>query len=420
MTREAEVAVIGSCLCLDEGALLEALSVVEPVYFSSPEHRAIFGAILDLHKAGKPVDAITVGESLPPEKLREVGGQAYIFDIVGRVPSALNVQHYAEIVRRRHFQSRFTAAARRAMENPEDERTLESLRQALRELESDHSGIVSMAQVAHAYVSTTLNDRAMNQVMTFKTGFPSLDRLRQFAPGQMHTIGAKTSHGKTALMLRMAVNMAKAGHRVLFETREMLAKELFDRIISAETGLNSMLIRSERVKDHMQALTSAAAQLSPLPFHFHDKGRFSMSVLESSVDVLKPDVMFVDYVQMMESPSGADSRSGALAKIAQDLKNLSLSKNLLIIVGSQFNREIDHRGGDSRPTLSDYNGSGGLEHAADIAMAIHMNLDPHAKINTGELLLLKNRNGPKMDIGISLHMGTTKFNEMFDDEPKLF
>jgi replicative DNA helicase len=87
-----------------------------------------------------------------------------------------------------------------------------------------------------------------------------------------------------------------------------------------------------------------------------------------------------------------------------------------VIVASQFNREITHRGNDAPPTLSDLKGSGSLEQDATMVVAIRLqdwggemlrrfpeNLDPHThrlaapeqlRIFGVKFYVLKQRNGP--------------------------
>ena len=64
------------------------------------EHRLIYSAIGALINAGKPADVITVFEHMQSQgKAEEVGGLAYLNSLAQYVPSASNIQRYAEIVR---------------------------------------------------------------------------------------------------------------------------------------------------------------------------------------------------------------------------------------------------------------------------------------------------------------------------------
>jgi replicative DNA helicase len=410
-TPDAEIAVLGSCMVGDEQALVKALAVVRPEYFDVSEHQAIFGAIEALHRQGKPVDAVTVSERMPVED------RALVFQVVSSVPTALHVDHYAELVRQGHLRRRFRGAAARAMADPGDDNAMDAMLKAAQDLQADRAGVVSLGQVLQGYPAI-LDDRATRRVRVYKTGFPTLDRLNQMSPGTLAVVGARSSHGKTAMMLGWALHMAKAGVRVLFESCEMTDVELTDRIIAAESNLNSIVIRSDKVRGVMGQVMEASSRVHGLPLMLRQGGKINRATIESDIEVVRPDVVFLDYLQIIDMPERVDNRAAYFSDVANGLKRLATRKKVLIVTGSQFNRGIDHRV-DAKPTMADYKESGGIEQAADLAFGIHIKLDRTERINVGELLLMKNRNGPCLDIPIRLVMGTTTFNEVADEAPPL-
>ena len=68
--------------------------------------------VLRLVADGKPADVVTVSESLASsQKLDYVGGLAYLGALVGNVPTAANIRHYAQIVRDRSILRQLAATA---------------------------------------------------------------------------------------------------------------------------------------------------------------------------------------------------------------------------------------------------------------------------------------------------------------------
>ena len=98
---EGESSVLGGLL-LDNNAWDRVGDILVADDFYRYEHRLIYSAIGALINTGKPADVITVFEHMQSQgKAEEVGGLAYLNSLAQYVPSASNIQRYAEIVRDR-------------------------------------------------------------------------------------------------------------------------------------------------------------------------------------------------------------------------------------------------------------------------------------------------------------------------------
>lgn len=98
-SEEAEKGVLG-CILLDPTILPIVMQAgIIPQSFYSLVHRDIYTAIVDLHKNGTGIDAITLGQSLRDiGKLEGVGGLCYLSGLPDAVPSAANLEYYLEIL----------------------------------------------------------------------------------------------------------------------------------------------------------------------------------------------------------------------------------------------------------------------------------------------------------------------------------
>src|SRR3954452_7953328 len=98
---EAEQSVLGAVLLSD--TMLPALIIDERLQaadFYPESHGLIVAAMLELHGAGEPVDALTLVEHLKQRgQLEAVGGRATVDLLAGSVPAVGNVRQYARIVR---------------------------------------------------------------------------------------------------------------------------------------------------------------------------------------------------------------------------------------------------------------------------------------------------------------------------------
>src|SRR5215216_3883517 len=110
---EAEQSVLGAVLLSDTA--LPALIIderLQPADFYRESHGLIFTAMLELHGAGEPVDALTLVEHLKQAgQLDDVGGRATVDLLAGSGPAVGNVRQYARIVRENAMLRRLLHAA---------------------------------------------------------------------------------------------------------------------------------------------------------------------------------------------------------------------------------------------------------------------------------------------------------------------
>src|SRR3990167_4683957 len=93
-SQEAEVSVLGALL-LDRDAVISVSQTLRSHHFYDPRHAKIYEAILELYEAREPIDVLTVTERLKKHKtLKDIGGTAYLGEMVASVPTAAHVEHY--------------------------------------------------------------------------------------------------------------------------------------------------------------------------------------------------------------------------------------------------------------------------------------------------------------------------------------
>jgi DnaB helicase-like protein/AAA domain-containing protein len=95
---EAERALLGAIL-LDNKALNVVAEKIEPNYFFHDHHRKIYLTMLELHEDGEPIDLVSLTERLQTKRdLENVGGAAYVSQLMDGTPHISNIAHYAKIV----------------------------------------------------------------------------------------------------------------------------------------------------------------------------------------------------------------------------------------------------------------------------------------------------------------------------------
>src|SRR5690606_28263940 len=108
---EAEQAVLGAIL-IEPSVLLTVNERIKPEDFYRQGHQKLFQAMNELAQKGQPVDIVTLTAVLEDQKwLEEVGGVAYLTELAGTVPTAANVDYYAQIVEKKAILRRIIRTA---------------------------------------------------------------------------------------------------------------------------------------------------------------------------------------------------------------------------------------------------------------------------------------------------------------------
>ncbi|MGQ0645765.1 MAG: replicative DNA helicase, partial [Elusimicrobiota bacterium] len=278
ISHEAEMAVLGSMLAEKE-AMLKATDLLSEEDFYTGIHQLIFKSIRELQDAGVAADAITVGERLQrQEKLADVGGQAYLFELINRVPSALNVEHYARIVLEKSILRQMISKARKiahdcSLQKEEAQKLLDDAQQlffALSEAKSPR-GMVATSQLMQTAISALEKLAENSKLVTgVPTGFTDLDKLTAgLQPANLVIVAGRPSMGKTALCLNMAAHAAiKDKKPVLFFSLEMSEQEMGLRLLCSEANINLREMREGILaRKSWPAITNVASQIAGAPLY---------------------------------------------------------------------------------------------------------------------------------------------------------
>src|SRR5689334_11991574 len=99
-------------MMLDKEVIGQALQIVERDAFYQADHQIIFDILVKLYEQNRPIDAVILREELLKRQLlEEIGGVAYLGQILGSVPSSAHGAHYAGIVREKSMLRQLIAAS---------------------------------------------------------------------------------------------------------------------------------------------------------------------------------------------------------------------------------------------------------------------------------------------------------------------
>lgn len=123
----------------------------------------------------------------------------------------------------------------------------------------------------------------------------------------------------------------------------------------------------------------------------------SVSTLQGKIDQHQPDLVVVDYIQLMSDGAGNRNETEKIRNISRGLKRLALRNNVPVVAISAVT-SAELNAPDSPPMLEQVSWSRSIQFDADLAVAVHKYDDT----NIVECVSRKNRFGP--DFGVYLEV----------------
>ncbi|HSO97881.1 MAG TPA: replicative DNA helicase, partial [Solirubrobacteraceae bacterium] len=386
---EAEKSVLGAVL-LDERHLFSLLveEHLRPEHFYVERHALVFEAMLSLHNSDRKVDHLTVAEALRAHgKLEEAGGPASIEELAGWVPAAGHARDYGRIVREQaQMRSLLTASYEiQASVLSRDAPARELVERAERQmLEVAHDDERKKLRRIDDVLQTEVDKlHRLSVLKTSLTGTPSgfkdLDNLTGgFQPGNLVILAARPSMGKSALVVNIAENAALAGEPVVLFSLEMSESELAQRMVSSQAGIKGEELRRGKVAEQRwPKILDVCNRLGQAPLFIDDSSDTGVLEVRAKSRRLHHQIdgglklIIVDYLQLMRHEGRVESRVEQVSQISRGLKGLARELGVPVIALSQLSRNVEQRGGDKRPVLSDLRDSGAIEQDADVVMFIY-------------------------------------------------
>jgi replicative DNA helicase len=408
MTSEA--AVVGSLL-IESGLIGKVKAVLRPEHFSDATLGAIYERIGIMSAEGAAVDVVTVADTA-----RSPSERSQIVWLSESVPTALNVEHYANHVIAKYHERKLRDHYAKASADPGDEWAKQAIKETWRSAEEMRVD-TSAASAEWVDYTDDIERRAKGDVDYFRSGFPTLDNLTGggHSRGDVVFFAARPSVGKTSLLTKVALTMAGAGRRVLFLSAEMSKTQIRDRMISQYAGVPLFRVRQPR--NEIPKIVSTIGVLQSWPL-FVVEGRLRLSRLARLVSAYKPDVVVMDYMQLFspELTQKADNKTQFLNGVANELKLFARERNVLLIGGVQINRQAESMP-NAEPTIAHLKDAGGLEEAADVVVLLHRKNDPPVGgVRQVSFIVAKDRNGACGKFECLFSTETTDFREMaFED-----
>lgn len=430
---EAERAVLGS-LMIDPDAIIKVANFLRPEDFFRERHAWLYEAMRTLNERREPLDFVTIVDELERrERLEEIGGPAYLTDLIASTPTALYVDHYARIVERTAVLRRLIAAAGKIAELAYDEsqevdEVVDRAEQIIFGISESriHRDLTPIRAIMSRVVDRIdFLSRNQDTLMGVPTGFTMLDRLLGgLQKSDLVILAARPAMGKTSFCLSIAQNAAKRhGTRVAFFSLEMSNDQLVQRLLAMETGIDSHRLRLGNIhEEEWPIVLEAANMLANTHIFIDDTPAASVNDIRTKARRLYAedgiDLIIIDYMQLMTGQSGGngrnENRQQEISYISRSLKTLARELNVPVIALSQLSRAVESRS-DKRPMLSDLRESGSIEQDADVVLFIYREdyyIEDTDRQNIADILVTKHRHGATGTVSLYFRKELTQFRDL--------
>ncbi|HET9199414.1 MAG TPA: replicative DNA helicase [Dehalococcoidia bacterium] len=439
---EAEEAVVASIL-VDDEAIFHVADILSPNDFHRAKTRIVYEACLNLLESREPIDQISVARELARvNRLEEAGGLTYLSQLVTELPTSIGVEHFARIVARdaiyRHLITAAGKIAEKAYQGgPDVDEVLgeaEGLLLSVRGADSVKD-FIHIKKLLASYLEEVGEEHEARR--TVKTGFADLDQLLGgLKRSDLVILAARPSLGKSSLALNIARNAAVNQHaRVAVFSLEMAAEHLAQRLLSAESGVDSATLRLGLVNEAQERrISNAMGVLSEADIYFDDTSVMFVSAMQAKANRLMLqtglDLIVVDYLQLMHgggvsSDRQQDNRVQEISFISRSLKQMARDLDVPVLACAQLSRAVEMRPSHI-PMLSDLRESGSIEQDADVVMFIyredryvtkdewekeHPETATEYPAGVAQIIVAKHRNGPVGKVNLRFREKLSRFED---------
>lgn len=433
-SKDLEYAILGSCL-IEKTAFGRTYGLIDTESFYYDDNKAVYDCMSKMFNDSLPIDIITVCLNMESMTVKLVSGNIphYLCKLTNMVVSTANLEYHCfllkEIWRKREIE-KLTNSGADYTEEPKNQ--IQYINEQILNIQGNSvkKEWTTMDELMFELIKHQ-DDVKSGKKEFITTGFNLIDKENGgFSAGNLIIIGARPSVGKSALMGKMAIAMAKKNKKVGIISLEMNNTEIAARLSSLETDIEFYRIYRNLFEDQNQSqkfYDIISSDVVSLPIFISDKTKVDLNEIKGKAAKLKRshglDCLMIDYLQLVSSSMDNRNfnREQEVARISRGLKLMAMDMQIPVIVLCQLNRNSTLRKGSARyPQLSDLRESGSIEQDADIVMMLHRDwllegFQSDANGNSTEfkadLLVQKWRNGATCHLELDFEPKKMKFKE---------
>lgn len=387
--RDAEEAVL-SAMLMDPRAITAVAQIVSPDSFEFGQHRAIYRAMREMASRATEVDPLTLSHELETQgELEKCGGKDFIGYLIDAVPTSVNVEYHAKIVRLDAQKRDLIATLKFALEmasaksaDPADIAT--QLQQSLLSVAVERNArgyrnagdVLAETLVAIKQRQDNARENIPNGVLT---GFPEIDNVTNgYQPGELIIVAGGPKSGKTMTALAWLLYNVLYGDGAGIVSAEMTGMQLAERMLNSVGMVRAANTASGNLSpEEWQRLFQAGGDITRAGnLHIDDEAFPSLGDviarglhLKSKHPKLK--VLGVDYLQLVSEKLKGRALNEEISAVCHGLKGLAKRTGMAVIAMCQTNFKEHDKRSTGKPALYDVQGSSGPAQDADFVWLVN-------------------------------------------------
>ena len=407
---DAEHSVLGSVI-IDGKSIHLALSELELQDFYLERNRLIFKAMVELSEENTPIDLVTLTNKLESNgDLTDIGGAAFITDLINITPTSIHIVHYAKIVHEKAILRRLVEQAGDVVKQcyATDESGLDS-EVIMSDAIASISGVMGDNRGKGLMIPDGFAESLIKSVMDVQhgkgfgldIGITDLDRIiGGLINGELYILAGRPGMGKSSLALKIILYLVKYGRRVGLFSLEMSGETVIGRLAALDSQVSHRDIMDGKVQgDDLKRYIESAKRIGAMDnLVIDDTPSLKMSIIRSRAKrehaIYGLDVVFVDHFNIAKANiTGTDTAMNN--DIADQAQAMSKELNIPVVGLLQLTRSLESRT-DKRPKMADLRGTGKWEENAGGIMFIYRDgyyEEETEYPNIAEITLAKNRHG---------------------------
>lgn len=278
---------------------------------------------------------------------------------------------------------------------------------------------VAEAEFIHLGVDSNMSEMAEDIIYSentehiIPTGFKTFDNVNGgMFRGSFVLLGGSSGSGKSIVCNKLGVNQARLGYKVVTVPLEMTAKEQLTRVISSESGINSIDLILHKAatgeKDlawkKVHQLDKQIAKNGGKYSVFRPKADMTIEEIFGALAPHRYDVIYLDYVGLLKGVGG-DNAWQKLGEVCRLAKIWAENHNCVVVFACQVSEEGRVRYSQTM-----------VEHAS--LSWIFTSTKETKKLGFLAISMLKARNQQMFDFNLKIEYATSNVRDLEPEEEK--
>ena len=382
--------VLGVCMVVKE-AFDKVKDLLKPDMFYDPRLQIVFKAIINLTNSSKPVDIITVADTITKAGDMElIGGPKFITDISSKVSSTSYLQYHAKLIKQKYLARELITLCRYTKDLVENDQVdidelVEETEKRLFNLSQPNSFVQAIAPLAKEidtmFIKKLSKISYTSDGFYLSTGYPKLDKIIVgYGKSELIIVAGRPAMGKTSFIASSAVKLAKDFHiPVLIFSVEKSAKQLTNLLVSNVCAIPSEKLRSGEMEFYEYGQGNCLIKgLYDAPLFIDDTvGPTVQNIWRTARRMIREHgikIIFIDYLQLIKgSKNGYVNRYEEVSDTIISLKKIARDLDIPIVLTSQLSRRADEKKDflALKPKLENLRDSGMIEEVADKVLLLY-------------------------------------------------